>query len=106
MAMANWSDRMRRTAPRGAILGSAKQAAPITGQMDGTEREGSMDVETLVHRVCSEFIEMPGLRLTFAQAVRLWGLTPAVCRRVMDELIDVGFLRQTPTGMLVRADCE
>jgi len=98
--MANWSDRMRRTAPRGAILGR------FTGQMDGTEREGSMDVETLVHRVCSEFIEMPGLRLTFAQAVRLWGLTPAVCRRVVDELIDVGFLRQTPTGMLVRADCE
>jgi hypothetical protein len=36
----------------------------------------------------------------------LWGLTPAVCRRVVDELIAVGFLRQTPTGMLVRADCE
>src|SRR5580765_3033459 len=106
MAMANWSDRIRRTTARGAILGSAKRAAPIAGPMDGTEREGSMDVETLVHRVCAEFIEMPGLRLTFAQAVRLWGLTPAVCRRVVDELIDVGFLRQTPTGMLVRADCE
>jgi len=106
MAMANWSDRIRRTAPRGAILGRAKQRAPILAPMDGTEREGSMDVETLVHRVCAEFIEMPGLRLTFAQAVRLWGLTPTVCRRVVDELIAVGFLRQTPTGMLVRADCE
>ena len=95
--MANWSDRIRRTTARGAILGSAKQAAPIPGPLDGTEREGSMDVETLVHRVCAEFIEMPGLRLTFAQAV---------CRRVVDELIAVGFLRQTPTGMLVRADCE
>ena len=104
--MANWSDRLRRTAPRGAILGRAKPSAPIVAPMDGTEREGSMDVETLVHRVCAEFIEMPGLRLTFAQAVRLWGLTPAVCRRVVDELIAVGFLRQTPTGMLVRADCE
>ena len=104
--MANWSDRLRRIVLRGAILGSAKRAAPIVAPMDGTEREGSMDVETLVHRVCAEFIEMPGLRLTFAQAVRLWGLTPAVCRRVVDELIAVGFLRQTPTGMLVRADCE
>ena len=65
-----------------------------------------MDVETLVQRVCAEFIEMPGLRLTFAQAARLWGLTPAVCSRVVDELIAVGFLRQTPTGMLMRADCD
>ena len=97
--MANWSDRVGRTAQHGAILGSAKHRAPIVGPMDGTEREGSMDVETLVHRVCAEFIEMPGLRLTFAQAGRLWGLTPAVCRRVVDELIAVGFLRQTPTGM-------
>ena len=68
--------------------------------------EDRMDVEPLLHRVSAEFIEMPGLRLTFAQAVRLWGLTPSVCRRVVDELIGVGFLRQTPAGMLVRADCE
>lgn len=104
--MANWSDRIRRMRPRGAILGGAKPAAPIVAPKDGTERGGSMDVETLVHRVCAEFIEMPGLRLTFAQAVRLWGLTPAVCRRVVDELIAVGFLRQTSAGMLVRADCD
>ena len=104
--MANWSDRIRRIAPDGAVLGSAKLRAPVARPMDGTEREGSMEVETLMHRVCAEFIEMPGLRLTFAQAVRLWGLTPAVCRRVVDELIAVGFLRQTSTGMLVRADCD
>jgi len=65
-----------------------------------------MDVDALVHRVCAEFIEMPGLRLTFAQAVRLWGLTPTVCRRVIDELIAAGFLRQTASGMVIRADSE
>ena len=65
-----------------------------------------MDVDALVHRVCAEFIEVPGLRLTFAQTVRLWGLTPAACRRVVDELIAAGFLRQTSNGVLVRADCE
>jgi hypothetical protein len=65
-----------------------------------------MDVDALVHRVCAEFIEMPGLRLTFAQAVRLWGLTPTVCRRVIDELIAEGFLRQTASGMVIRADSE
>ena len=65
-----------------------------------------MDVDALVHRVCAEFIEMPGLRLTFAQAVRLWGLTPTVCRRVIDELIAEGFLRQTASGMVIRADSD
>ena len=65
-----------------------------------------MNVDRLVHRVCAEFIEMPGLRLTFAQAVRLWGLTPTVCRRVIDELIAAGFLRQTASGMVIRADSE
>jgi len=102
--MANWSDRMRTLAPGGAVLGRAQRTPSIVGPAGSTEREGPMEVDTLMHRVCAEFIEMPGLRLTFAQAVRLWGLTPAVCRHVVDELIAVGFLRQTPGGMLVRAD--
>ena len=34
---------------------------------------GHMNI-ALVHRVRGEFLEMPGLRLTRAQAQRLWGL--------------------------------
>jgi hypothetical protein len=63
-----------------------------------------MKADAIVHRVSAEFIEMPGLRLTFAQAMRLWGLPPAVCRRVVDELVASGFLRLTASGMLIRAD--
>ena len=33
-------------------------------------------MEALVQRVRGEFREMPGLRLTFAQACRLWQLDP------------------------------
>jgi hypothetical protein len=65
-----------------------------------------MDIQPIVHRVCAEFIEMPGLRLTFAQAMRLWGLPPAVCRHVVDQLIGCGFLRLNAAGMLVRADSD
>ena len=33
-----------------------------------------MELERIVYRVREEFREMPGLRLTPAQARRLWGL--------------------------------
>jgi hypothetical protein len=62
------------------------------------------DVTTLVARVRAEFSEMPGLRLTLAQAARLWHLEPAVCGRVIAELLRQRFLSQTRSGAFVRAD--
>jgi hypothetical protein len=35
--------------------------------------------EEVLRRVQGEFLEMPGLRLTEAQARRLWGLDTAAC---------------------------
>jgi hypothetical protein len=46
----------------------------------------------LVGRVRAEFIEMPGLTLTVAQAQRLWGLDRSMCERVIDTLTESGFL--------------
>jgi hypothetical protein len=63
-----------------------------------------MDLQTLVQRVRGDFNEMPGLRLTLAQAARLWDMDPAVCRRVIDDLVTCRFLRWTPTGTVARAD--
>ncbi len=63
-----------------------------------------MRQEAIAHRVCTEFIEMPGLRLTFSQAVRLLGVPAKECRTVVDNLVASGFLRQTTGGMLMRAD--
>jgi len=63
-----------------------------------------MELETLVRRVRSEFLEMPGLHLTFAQAQRLWGIERELCERVVGLLIGDAFLRRTPTGAIVRAD--
>jgi hypothetical protein len=63
-----------------------------------------MDFPALVKRVRAEFLEMPGLRLTMAQATRLWGMEPAVCENVVDALIRACFLRRAPGGTFLRAD--
>ena len=63
-----------------------------------------MENNTIVDRVRSEFIEMPGLRLTPAQAARLWGMDDALCQHVISALVRSAFLRWTATGMVVRSD--
>jgi hypothetical protein len=44
-------------------------------------------------RVRAEFQEMPGMRLTVAQAARLFALEAAECARVLRSLVDEGTLR-------------
>ena len=63
-----------------------------------------MEFDDLVRRVRGEFLEMPGLTLTFAQAERLWGLERDLCRQVINVLIGAEFLRCTPAGMIARAN--
>ena len=55
-------------------------------------------------RVRGEYLEMPGLRLTLAQAQRLWGLDTCACESALHELIDAKFLRRAPDGTFVRFD--
>ena len=62
-----------------------------------------MPSDRLVTRIRAEFREMPGLRLTFAQACSLWHLEPADCERVLTTLLKQAFLRRTPEGMFI---CE
>ena len=38
-------------------------------------------------------MEMPGLRLTVAQACRLWNVDPGTGRDVLNRLVDEQFLR-------------
>lgn len=48
---------------------------------------------SLLNRVRSEFIEMPGLRLRVEQAERLWNLDRASCEYVLSSLVRAKFLR-------------
>ena len=43
-------------------------------------------------RMRSDFFELPGLKLTVAQAARLWGLEAALCLSILEELIEHGLL--------------
>ncbi len=58
----------------------------------------------LVYRVQSEFLEMPGLRLTEAQVRRLSGLDPSYCTAVLSVLVDAGFLVRSKDGFFTRLD--
>lgn len=63
-----------------------------------------MKETTLVDRVRGEFLEMPGLRLAHAQAARLFALDPGMSVRVLDALVEAGFLHKTPDGAYLRAE--
>jgi hypothetical protein len=43
-------------------------------------------------------LEMPGLRVTLAQACRLWQLDAATCEELLDHLFRDGFIRKTASG--------
>jgi hypothetical protein len=61
-------------------------------------------LDDVLRRVQCEFIEMPGLRLTLAQAQRLWGLDRAACDTLLGALVDARFLFRTRDGAFVRSD--
>jgi hypothetical protein len=61
-------------------------------------------IERLVRRLKSEFLEMPGLKLTEAQARRLWALDAASCSYVLDNLVKTNFLFKTPDGAFMRIE--
>jgi hypothetical protein len=60
--------------------------------------------DEVLQRVKGEFLEMPGLRLTQAQARRLWGLDAAACEALLSELVHDQFLFQTRDGAFMRVE--
>jgi hypothetical protein len=60
--------------------------------------------DDVLRRVQGEYIEMPGLRLTTAQAQRLWGLDRTACDTLLGALVDAKFLFRTRDGAFVRSD--
>ena len=63
-----------------------------------------MRIDEVLQRIQGEFVEMPGLMLTRAQAQRLWGLERDVCDALLGALVDAKFLSQTRDGSFVRLD--
>ena len=63
-----------------------------------------MRIDDVLQRIQGEYVEMPGLRLTAAQAQRLWGLERDVCDALLGALVDSKFLSQTRDGAYVRTE--
>ena len=63
-----------------------------------------MRMDEALQRIQGEFVEMPGLRLTTAQAQRLWGFERDVCDALLGALVDAKFLSQTRDGSYIRTD--
>jgi hypothetical protein len=63
-----------------------------------------MRIDDVLQRIQGEYVEMPGLRLTPAQARRLWGLERDVCDSLLGALVDAKFLSQTRDGAYVRTE--
>jgi len=60
-------------------------------------------ITALLHRVRSEFLEMPGLRLTSGQAARLWSVDHGTSQRILDGLTTAGFLWRNSNGAYLLA---
>ncbi len=57
--------------------------------------------ERVLRRVRDEYLELPGLRLTSAQAQRLWGLDRCACDELFGTLTRAHFLARTRDGAFV-----
>ena len=64
----------------------------------------SIERDTL--RVRDEFLSLPGLTLTAAQAARLLSVAEPQARRMLELLRVEGFLDVSPTGPNIRHKCE
>ena len=63
-----------------------------------------MRIDQMLQRIQGEFVEMPGLRLTAAQAQRLWCLDSEICNALLATLVETRFLSQTRDGSFVRTE--
>ena len=55
-----------------------------------------------LRRAQADFLEMPGLKLTVAQAARLWSFDSALCTAVLSTLVDRRFLVRTGNESFAR----
>ena len=60
-----------------------------------------LPADALAARIRGEYREMPGLRLTLAQACRLWQIDATVCEGLLRLLEAEGFLARTPDDAFI-----
>ena len=59
--------------------------------------------QEILERVRSEYLEMPGMRLTPRQLQRLCGIGPALCDALLESMVNSRFLTAKTDGTYARA---
>jgi len=90
--------------PLSVGLGKPLVEADQSGRACPIERRDLTSRQALLHRITMEYDEMRGLRLTAAQAQRLFGLREDIYRRVFNALVDAAILRRDLNNMFARSD--
>ena len=62
------------------------------------------NIADVLQQIEAEYLEMPGLSITEAQAQRLWGLDNTTCKRALDALVQRGVLKRTRRDAYVRSE--
>ena len=75
---------MRATSGEAAM---ARTHEPCTILLHQTSKD-----ESLLRRARGEYREMPGMRLTIDQAMRLWDLDRQTCQSLLNSLVEAHFL--------------
>ena len=65
-----------------------------------------MQVQDAADLIRLDYVEMPGMQLTFWQAQRLWNLSEDLCDRALTALTHSGFLVRTRDGRYRRPHPE
>jgi len=73
-----------------------------TGGFDSHTTSGITDLAAIARGAGIEHVAA-GLRLTFAQACRLWQVDVSTCEMLLDQLVQDGFLCKTDSGVYIAA---
>lgn len=84
---------------------NASRDRSVTSEAPPAAPQSAAPVQLLA-RIRSEYLEMPGLRLTLLQARRLWALDALTCANALAVLECSGFLTRTRDGAYILANAE
>jgi hypothetical protein len=79
-------------------------AAAILECEPSISTNGHIDLRKRADDIRNEYLGLPGLSLTMAQAQRLWSLDCDTCQGLLDVMVREKFLKRTADAQYVRAD--
>jgi hypothetical protein len=102
LSLARFDDRRHLEVSGGVMSLKPRLSLDIQSAMMMTASHED-SITRLLTRIRGEFLEMPGLRLTSAQAARLWAVDRRTSEWILDGLTTAGFLLRNQDGAYLLA---